>query len=184
MSVTFRAWYWWPDLALSLGRYSACNRASHLKWKKARTSSSALVRVWWSAYMSICSNIILSSRRPDQAPKDQPLNAVFSGWKDPEEYPVTCADRLPMSYPCYRRRPATAAVLPLLPLKTITLAGLITGPKSRAAVSKTDQKMKVWLLSDWCKRSYETTATEGRYATLMMLTQWGRHLYKKPHHPI
>lgn len=172
MSVTFRAWYWWPDLALSLGRYSACNRASHLKWKKARTSSSALVRVWWSAYMSICSNIILSSRRPDQAPKDQPSNAVFSPWRIFRAVRWQIADVV--LYPCYRRRPATAAVLPLLPLKTITLAGLITGPKSRAAVSKTD----------WCKRSYETTATEGRYATLMMLTQWGRHLYKKPHHRI
>lgn len=99
MSVTFRAWYWWPDLALSLGRYSACNRASHLKWKKARTSSSDLVRVWWSAYMSICSNIILSSRRPDQAPKDQPSNAVFSPWRISRAVRWQIADVVPLLPP-------------------------------------------------------------------------------------
>ena len=33
-------------------------------------------------------------------------------------------------------------------VKTITLAGLIAGPKLRLTVTKTDQKMKVLLLSE------------------------------------
>lgn len=53
----------------------------------------------------------------------------------------------------------------------MTLAELIMGPKLRVVIFKTDQKMKVWLLFDWYKKSSKMITTKKRYAILIMLTQ-------------
>lgn len=46
--------------------------------------------------------------------EEKKTRKVSADGLDPEEYPMQCADRSPMSHPCHRH-PATATVLPLLP---------------------------------------------------------------------